>query len=70
MVVRNEPGALGTISTILGQHGANIQNLRIDRRDTTFHTNTMDVEVDDAHHLMRVVAALRAADAVSTVERV
>ena len=70
VVVRNEPGALGVISTILGQHRANILNLRIDRRDTTFHTNLMDIEVHDAHHLMRTMAALRAADAVSTVERV
>ncbi len=68
--VKNEPGALGTIATIIGAQKANIVNLRLDNRDTGFHTNTIDVEVHDVQHLMRVIAALRAADAVSTVERV
>ena len=68
--VKNEPGALGVLATIIGQHKANIINLRLDTRDTQFHTNTIDVEVHDAHQLMRLMAALRAADAVNAVERV
>ncbi|WP_374942585.1 RelA/SpoT family protein [Sphingomonas sp.] len=68
--VRNEPGALGVIATIIGAHKANIINLRLDNRDTGFHTNTIDVEVHDLHQLMRLMAALRAADAVNAVERV
>ena len=68
--VKNEPGALGTIATIIGAQKANIVNLRLDNRDTGFHTNTIDVEVHDVHHLMRVIGALRAADAVSGVARV
>ncbi|MEG3124917.1 RelA/SpoT family protein [Sphingomonas sp. GB1N7] len=68
--VKNEPGALGTIATIIGAQMANIVNLRLDNRDTGFHTNTIDVEVHDAQHLMRVIGALRAADAVNAVERV
>jgi guanosine-3',5'-bis(diphosphate) 3'-pyrophosphohydrolase len=67
--VKNEPGALGIVSTIIGAQRANIINLRLDNRDTTFHTNTIDIEVHDAHHLMRVLAALRAADAVSKAVR-
>jgi GTP diphosphokinase / guanosine-3',5'-bis(diphosphate) 3'-diphosphatase len=68
--VKNEPGALGVLATIIGQHKANIINLRLDTRDTGFHTNTIDLEVHDAHQLMRVLAALRAADAVNRAERV
>jgi guanosine-3',5'-bis(diphosphate) 3'-pyrophosphohydrolase len=68
--VKNEPGALGTIATIIGAQKANIVNLRLDNRDTGFHTNTIDVEVHDVQHLARVIAALRAADAVNDVERV
>ncbi|MGN6278299.1 MAG: RelA/SpoT family protein [Sphingomonas sp.] len=67
--VKNEPGALGVVSTIIGGQRANIINLRLDARDTTFHSNVIDIEVHDAHHLMRVLAALRAADAVSKAER-
>jgi guanosine-3',5'-bis(diphosphate) 3'-pyrophosphohydrolase len=68
--VKNEPGALGVIATIIGAQKANIVNLRLDNRDTGFHTNTIDVEVHDAHHLNRLIAALRAADAVNEVSRV
>jgi guanosine-3',5'-bis(diphosphate) 3'-pyrophosphohydrolase len=68
--VKNEPGSLGTIATIIGAQKANIVNMRLDNRDTGFHTNTFDVEVHDTQHLMRLIAALRAADAVSGVERV
>jgi (p)ppGpp synthase/HD superfamily hydrolase len=68
--VKNEPGSLGTIATIIGGQKANIVNMRLDNRDSGFHTNTFDVEVHDTQHLMRLIAALRAADAVSGVERI
>jgi GTP diphosphokinase / guanosine-3',5'-bis(diphosphate) 3'-diphosphatase len=68
--VRNEPGALGTLATIIGQHKANIINLRLDARDALYHTNTMDLEVHDLAQLVRLLAALRAVDLVNTAERV
>lgn len=68
--VKNEPGALGVLATIIGQHKANIINLRLDTRDTQFHTNIIDVEVHDAHQLMRLLAGLRAVDTVNAAERV
>ncbi len=68
--LKNEPGALGVVATIIGAHQANILGLRLDNRDSGYHTNTIDVEVHDLHHLIRLIAALRAADAVSAVERV
>ena len=70
VMVRNEPGALGIVSTVIGQHKANIIELRLDTRDARFHTNTIDVEVHDRTQLLRLMAALRAADAVHSVERV
>ena len=68
--LKNEPGALGAVSTIIGQQKANIVNLKLDNRDTGLHTNTIDVEVHDLAHLSRLIAALRAADAVMQVDRV
>jgi guanosine-3',5'-bis(diphosphate) 3'-pyrophosphohydrolase len=68
--VKNEPGALGILATVIGAHKANIINLRLDNRDSSVHTNTIDVEVHDVHHLMRLLAALRATDVVNAVERV
>lgn len=68
--MKNEPGALGLVATVLGKQRANIVNMRLDNRDTTFHTNTFDVEVDDTAHLMRVLAGLRATEAVARAERI
>jgi guanosine-3',5'-bis(diphosphate) 3'-pyrophosphohydrolase len=68
--VKNEPGSLGVVSTIIGAHKMNIIALRLDTRDTRFHTNVIDLEVHDVHQLMRLIAALRAADAVNSCERV
>lgn len=69
VTLKNEPGALGAIATLIGQHKANILGIRMDNRDTTFHTNTIELEVRNAGHLMRLLAALRAADVVSSAER-
>ncbi|TKD53075.1 RelA/SpoT family protein [Sphingomonas baiyangensis] len=69
VTLRNEPGALGAVATIIGGHKANILGVQLDNRDTTFHTNTIDLEVRDAAHLMKLLAALRAADAVSAAQR-
>ncbi len=69
VTLKNEPGALGAIATLIGQHKANILGIRMDNRDTTFHTNTIELEVRNAAHLMRLLAALRAADVVSSAER-
>ena len=70
VTVKNEPGVLGLLATVIGQHRANIINLRLDTRDSRFHTNMIDVEVHDVQQLMRLLAALRALDAVNAVERV
>ncbi|HET8612756.1 MAG TPA: bifunctional (p)ppGpp synthetase/guanosine-3',5'-bis(diphosphate) 3'-pyrophosphohydrolase [Sphingomonas sp.] len=70
VILRNEPGALGVMAGILGAHAANILNLSLAHRDGSFHTFLVDLEVHDLAHLMRILAALRAADVVSSAERV
>jgi RelA/SpoT family (p)ppGpp synthetase len=70
VILRNEPGSLGAMAGILGAHAANILNLTLVHRDSSFHTFLVDLEVHDLAHLMRILAALRAADAVSQAERV
>ncbi len=69
-VLKNEPGALGVMAGIFGTHKANILNLKLESRDESFHTFRVSLEVSDLHHLTRILAALRAADAVSSAERV
>src|SRR5690606_36024522 len=70
IVVKNEPGALAKVAGVIGGHEANIVSLDQVSRDGSFHTFNMDIEVHDVPHLMRMLAALRASDAVSSAERV
>jgi RelA/SpoT family (p)ppGpp synthetase len=69
VVIKNEPGSLAVIAGIMGNHGANIVSMDQTGRDGSFHTFHLDIEVHDVQHLMRILAALRATDVVSTAER-
>jgi guanosine-3',5'-bis(diphosphate) 3'-pyrophosphohydrolase len=69
VVIKNEPGSLAVIAGILGSHGANIVSMDQASRDGSFHTFHLDIEVHDVQHLMRILAALRATDVVSSAER-
>jgi (p)ppGpp synthase/HD superfamily hydrolase len=69
IVIKNQPGSLAVVAGILGSHGANIVSMDQTSRDGSFHTFHLDVEVHDLQHLMRILAALRATDVVSTAER-
>jgi len=69
IVIKNEPGSLAVIAGIMGTNGANIVRLNQVGRDVSFHTFQMDIEVHDVQHLMRILAALRVAEVVSSAER-
>ena len=69
-VVHNQPGSLAALTAILAHHGANIVNLSLQERDRAFHNFIVDIEVDDLAHLTNIIAALRATQAVVSVERV
>ena len=60
------PGALGTMSSILGAKHANIINLQLVHRDGSFQTFHLDIEVHDLAHLHAIIAALRDAEPVSS----
>jgi GTP pyrophosphokinase len=69
MVVRNEAGSLGALSTVIAKNGGNITNLKIVNRTTEFWEMIIDVEVRDVKHLTNVVAALRATPVINSAER-
>ena len=69
VVVANEPGSLGSLSTIIGKSQGNISNLKITNRSIDFFEMLVDVEVQDVKHLTDIIAALRAASVISSVER-
>ncbi len=70
VVVHNQPGALASLTATLAAHNANIVNLALKHRDREFHTDVIDIEVEDLKHLTTIIAALRAVKAVVSVERV
>jgi GTP pyrophosphokinase len=69
VVIANEPGSLGALTTTVGRNDGNITNLKITNRATDFFEMSMDVEVKDVRHLTNIIAALRATPSVSSVER-
>ena len=68
-VIANEPGSLGTLTTVIGKNGGNITNLRFTHRSTDFFELLVDISVKDVKHLTNIIAALRATPVISSVER-
>lgn len=69
VTINNQPGALGTLSTVIGKNGGNITNLKISSRSLDFWDMTIDVYVHDTKHLNNIIAALRATPEIASVER-
>lgn len=69
IIIQNEPGALGTLSTVIGANGGNITNLKITSRSTDFWEILIDIYVNDTKHLNNIIAALRATPTIANVER-
>ena len=67
--IRNAPGVLGQVCTIIGEAGGNIGNLSMKRRQSDFFDAEFEIEVRDARHLTHIVAALRACPFVEEVDR-
>jgi len=69
ITLTNEPGSLGSLTTIIGKNQGNISNLKITNRSTDFFDMLVDIEVSSVRHLTNIVAALRAAPVINSVER-
>ena len=69
VTIANEPGSLGTLSTVIGRNGGNITNLRITSRSIDFWEMLIDIEVRDVKHLTNIIAALRATPIINQVDR-
>lgn len=69
VVISNKTGSLGELTTVIAKNGGNITNLKITGRHTDFFDILVDIDVRDAKHLVNIIAALRAATAIVSVER-
>ncbi|WP_374448995.1 bifunctional (p)ppGpp synthetase/guanosine-3',5'-bis(diphosphate) 3'-pyrophosphohydrolase [Stella sp.] len=69
VILLNEPGSMGNLTTIIGKNQGNISNLKITSRSTDFFEILIDIEVQDVKHLTNIIAALRTNSSVNSVER-
>ena len=69
VTVLNEPGSLGSLTTVIAKNEGNISDLKITNRTMQFFDILVDIEVRDAAHLIDIIAALRATPAVNSADR-
>jgi GTP pyrophosphokinase len=53
----NEPGSLGSLTTVIARNEGNISNLKITNRSMQFFDILVDIEVRDVAHLTDITAA-------------
>ena len=68
--VKNVPGSLGAVMTVIGNNGGNIFNMKVTARNPLFFEFQVDIEVRDVAHLQNILGALRVNAAVESVDRV
>jgi GTP diphosphokinase / guanosine-3',5'-bis(diphosphate) 3'-diphosphatase len=61
VVIANEPGSLGSLSTVIGKNSGNIINLKIVTRSVDFFEILIDVEVGDVRHLTTIINSVERA---------
>ncbi len=66
----NMPGSLARIAQLIGEADANIDKLRMVRRDSDFTEMIIGLEVWDIKHLNRIISGIRAMKIVNRVFRV
>jgi GTP pyrophosphokinase len=70
VVVHNQAGALAAMTTALAAENTNIVNLSLQHRDREFHTDIIDIEVENLKQLTTIITALRSVPAIVSVERI
>ena len=68
--VKNSPGSLAVVASVIGNNGGNIFNLKVASRNPLYFEFLIDIEVRDVAHLQNILGALRVNAAVESVDRV
>ena len=69
IITGNEPGVLANLTNAIAKQDGAIANLKIINRQQDFMETLVDVDVRDIAHLSKVVAGLRGASGIQSVER-
>ena len=70
VVLQNQPGSLGKVTSIIAKNNGNISNINFFTRKKDFFEIIIDIEVRDLGHLSNIIAALRLTTEVSSLSRV
>jgi len=70
VVLQNQPGSLGKVTTIIAKNNGNISNINFSTRKIDFYEIIIDIEVRDTNHLNNIIAALRLISEVSSLIRI
>ena len=70
VVIKNEIGSLGSLSSIIGKSMSNIRNLQITERNSDFFKIELEIDVIDLEHLSKVIVSLRTSDFIENVTRI
>jgi GTP pyrophosphokinase len=66
----NEPGSLGAVASLIGETGANIDDVKFNKISPDFRELYLELQVFDLKHLNDVISRLRALPIVHKVERI
>jgi GTP pyrophosphokinase len=66
----NEPGSLGAVASLIGEQGANIDDVKFSKKSPDFREMTFDIQVFDLKHLNDILSRVRALPMIHSVERV
>ena len=69
VLINNEVGSLGELSTIIGRNKSNIRNLKITKRNSDFFKIEIEIDVNDLKHLEKIIVSLRTSSFVNNVNR-
>ena len=69
VIAGNEPGALASLTNAVAKQDGTVSNLKIVNRQQDFIEILVDADVRDLAHLSKVIAGLRGAAGIKSVER-
>ncbi len=67
--VKNQRGVLATIASVISACNANIDNVIVDERDSTYSNVRLAIEVTDRHHLAEILVEMRRLESVEHIIR-
>ena len=69
IIIKNQPGALFSITSIFDKHHINIENIRIAERSKKNYTFLIDIKIEDSEKLKFLLAEMKTLSQVGKVKR-